>query len=223
MTHRGVVAPVRAACDPRRRAPLGTSKAAQWGSWMTPTPKKSTPAPVLAVTDDKSARAILRDYIREQIEMRDSFHLSELTQQTVEALQKNDTFVKLWLEETLPSAAQSEVQQVVASTRRHQVLGDYAATPEKVDERVVRFKSRWSNWREHAGDYGHITLAKMKPLHLREAARERMTRGRTEIVLGKLMMRLSQELRETEEVGARFTDEEIERMYQEINSQEQEV
>lgn len=171
----------------------------------------------------KSARGRLREFLRGQIEAKDEFHLSDLTDQAMKELSRDPDFMASWLDEYMRPAIQSEVQQIVASTRRLEVRGDVAATPEKFEEKVVRFKSRFANWREHAGDFGHIKLQKMSRPQLEMAARERLERGRSETVLGKTWLKLAQGMKDDQLVEDVYTDEQLERTYQDVNGTENEI
>ncbi len=178
------------------------------------------PSKGTAPTTQKSVRSEVRAWIRAALDGEDAIELPFLTEQACTHFAKQPKVVERYFQENFRQMVYSEAQSVVATTRTatstHIQLGDELVTREELTKRAK--KSRWSSWMEHVGER-HIRLPKMTRDDLLKAAGERRQRASIDISRAMLMERLAEQLEDGETVEDRYTDEDIDRILNEITEE----
>ena len=162
-----------------------------------------------------NVRSRIREFVDAEIEGRDQFTLSELADRAVSNLMRDEGFMQAFGEQTLRHVMYEEVQRAVARKRNLLSFEDQVLTPDEFKRKKEQFGSRFLSWYEHSGDK-HINVLKMTRPQLLESADERDKRGSKEINLARLWRRLANGLEGDQIVEERFTSEEIESMYLDI-------
>lgn len=165
-----------------------------------------------------TARARLRELVKDEVESRNEIHVADLAKHLTGILRADKAFLKAFVDEVLPSAVYEEVQKAIGRTRSLVRNGDYAATGEVMAQRRERFASRFERWYEHSGGRT-VKLLEMTREDLLAAAEERRKRGDTEIRIARLWETLANGLEGGQSVGDRFTTDEIESRYSEIEGE----
>lgn len=93
------------------------------------------------------------------------------------------------------------------------VVGDDVVTRGELRGRGEKLACRWERWLEHAG-MQHLRLRKMCREEVLIALSERRKRVNTELVTIGFLGDVVEALKPGEVVGERFSDEELERLYQ---------
>ena len=162
-----------------------------------------------------TARARIREFVESAIEGQDEFSLTELSARASAELLSDPKFVRAFGEQLLQQMMYEEVQRVVARKRDLLSFEDQVLTPAAFERKKEQFGSRFLSWYEHSGDK-HINVLKMSRPELLASADERDKRGSKEINLARLWRRLANGLEGDQIVEERFTSEEIESMYLDI-------
>lgn len=173
----------------------------------------------MTTTELITARARIRAVVADALELHNEVRLTDLAKQITSALRADPVFLERFIDEVLPSAVYDEVQRYVKRSRRLERTGDYAATAEVMEARRERFASRFASWYEHAGERS-IKLLEMTREDLLLAAEARRKRGLTELKIALLWDKLADGLEGGQTVGERFTTEEIEERYSELEGAE---
>jgi hypothetical protein len=171
-----------------------------------------------APTKQKSARVSVREWVLAQVAGASEVEVPKLRQQAIAHFKAQAGFMDRLVTELLGELVYEEARRALASTRSTVIeLGDFLTDHAGVTKRAMKLKHAWSGWQEHAGTR-HVLLMDMTRDDLILAARERQARGRTEMAYGELWERLAMVLEDGETVRSRFTDEDIERIYQTIRA-----
>lgn len=180
------------------------------------------------VQNQPSVRSVVRAWLREAIEGEEAISLPFLADKAVQHFGKQPELVQQYFAETFRQLVYGEAQSVVARTRstasvssqtdRIQ-LGDEIVTREVVKERARKLGSRWSNWMEHVGER-HISLMKMTRDDCLKAIGERELRIASEQKRVTLLQRLAEQLEGDEAIEDRYSDEDIDRIWKEIDDDE---
>lgn len=166
---------------------------------------------------EMTARGKIRDVVRIRIQGADEISLPSITDSVVAILMTDDDFVAEFMRTTLRSEVYAQVSAVVAATRDLSVVGDTAMSDGAVKKRATEFASRFLGWYEHAGDR-HVQVMEMTREDLLVAAAERRQRGDREFRLASLWSRLADSLEGGQKVSERFTPEQVEALYQNIEN-----
>lgn len=162
-------------------------------------------------TEQPSPRAILRGWVREQVDGQEEVHVPKLADAALAHFRSDQTFLDALLAENLPSMVSDVCRTVLAKTRFIH-LGDEYVTREAFEGRAT---SRWDLWMEHAGDR-HVALTAMTKVDLLTAAEERDHRAAEESRRAKFLRTLAAPLKQGETVGAHFTAEQLDQTRQVI-------
>lgn len=168
---------------------------------------------------DLSPRARVRLWIKDQVKDEAVVQLPDLTDRAVGHFSKQRKFVAEFLSEQLRPIIYQETRRVIAQTREVVLHGDDLIDRGELEKRGQRLISKWGNWTEHVGDR-HLRLADMTRADLLVAAAEREARGAAEYAIGQHWRALASRLGDTERVGERFTDDEIEAVRLQLRSQD---
>ena len=171
---------------------------------------------------EMTARAKIRDVVRLRIQGADEISLPTITDSVVALLMQDDDFVAEFMRTTLRSEVYQQVAAVVAATRDLSIVGDTAMSEGAVKRKANEFASRFLGWYEHAGDR-HVQVMEMTREDLIVAAAERRQRGDREFRLANLWTRLADSLEGGQKVSERFTAEQVEALYQNIENAMQEA
>lgn len=166
---------------------------------------------------EMTARAKIRDVVRLRIQGADEISLPTITDSVVTLLMQDSDFVSEFMQTTLRSEVYSQVAAVVAATRDLSVVGDTAMTEGAVKKKATEFASRFLGWYEHAGDR-HVQVMEMTREDLLVAASERRKRGDREFRLANLWSQLADSLEGGQKVSERFTAEQVEALYRNIEN-----
>lgn len=166
---------------------------------------------------EMTAKAKIRDVVRRRIQGADEISLPTITDSVVTLLMQDSDFVTEFMQTTLRSEVYSQVAAVVASTRDLSLVGDTAMTESAVKKKATEFASRFLGWYEHAGDR-HVSVMEMTREDLLVAASERRKRGDREFRLASLWSQLADSLEGGQKVSKRFTAEQVEALYRNIEN-----
>lgn len=159
-------------------------------------------------------RKEVRDWIREEIQERDSVILPEFTRETINHFMENNGLLGDLLKESLEPLVYQMAKEVLGESRHaaqgqyrarqfayaNVQLGDEMVTREEFESRAKKFSNRFSRWMEHAGDR-HYNFMKMNATQLQAAADERRKRGTTEIFTAEFFERIAGD------IGVGFVEE----------------
>jgi hypothetical protein len=160
-----------------------------------------------------SVQAVLRQWIREQINDQDEISVPALADQAVTHFSNNKAFLQQLALETLPKMLADMVYDVLSRDRGRAIrLGDTLVTQTGFDRRVSKFRA----WYEHAGRDRTISLLALTRETGKIAADERRRRGDEEHRRARFIEELTQELKDGETVGDRYSDQEIQKLLDEI-------
>ena len=169
----------------------------------------------------QSARAQIRETVRDRITGEEEISVPQITSGVLTALMDDEQFMQAFTNETLRDAVHREVQSVVAASRDLTLFGDTAMTEQALAKRSAAFARRFLGWYEHVGER-HLNLMKMDRDDLLVAASERRKRGNTELHLAVLWTQLADGMEDGQSVEERFSVEEIESLYGAIHDAQQE-
>ena len=174
----------------------------------------------MSTTDtEASVRRDMAKWIRNRIDGENVVHLPDLAKEAGEHFGSDNGFVNRFFRQQFGTIFYEMVQSTVARTRSmHLMLGDDIVSQDEIRDRSMRLSAKWSNWLEHVGDR-HIRLLSMSADHLYMAAQERRERAAIDIQRAELLEALAKQLEPGETVGDRFSDDDIERIWQHVLSQ----
>ncbi len=162
----------------------------------------------------ESSRAIVRHWLREQLDGQDEIQVPELTTKAIAHFKGDIAFMQLLIQETLPSTVAELAYDVLTRIRGSAIrMGDALVTREGFQERVHRSKFR--DWMEHAGDR-HISLLKLTKQTGQVVVAERRARSDEEHRRADFIERLIKPLRGKQTVGDRWSEEQIEQIRRQV-------
>jgi hypothetical protein len=170
----------------------------------------------MVTATDKSARTQLREWLDNEIAHADEVKLPDLANTALEHFSRDTRFLRDFLKENLRDVLYLEAQRFIATTRNHVLLGSTITTRSGF-QATARRKSVFENWFEHVNDR-HIHVLDMSKTDLLAASTERRERGEREITLANLWRSLADKLDPKQHVRDVFTAEEIETVFNQLNS-----
>lgn len=175
--------------------------------------------PTKADPSQKTTR-VVDNRIRDALKEGERVDVPELTDKTIKWLVKDKAFVNQFIRETLRPLVYSRILRVISGTRGLHVVGNAVLDDETIEERSRKIVSKFVTWYEHAGG-SSIRLMRMNETELRTAADERFKRGRTEMLYGKLWLKLAERLEADQVVEDVWSAEEIEALSQKIAAEQE--
>ena len=169
----------------------------------------------MTTTQELSARAQVRQWVREQMEDASEVDLPALAGRAVAHFRGDAAFIQTFLDESLPTLVY-DIASSIGSKTRLLSFGDHLATRATVADAATRH-TVFERWLEHAGAR-HIRLLSMTKADLLVAAEERRKRGEHDMWLSRLWVRIAKDMSDEDTVGERFTTEEIEKLAQELHT-----
>lgn len=167
------------------------------------------------MTQELTARAEVRQWMKAQIEGAGEVSLPELTNAALDRFAKDPAFLPRFFAETGRDVFYDIAQTVCASTRHAVVLGDVVTSRESVAKKA---RTKWAAWLEHAGDR-HVHLLSMTREDLDLAIAERNQRIDHEVSVVSLLTELRKKVRANKTVADVFSVEEIDALYKKLQVQ----
>lgn len=158
---------------------------------------------------EKSAKAEIKQWLREHIARNTEVRLPDLTDEAMTHFKKDAAFVKKLFTEGLRELVYEAAQSAVAASRGNLIaFGDTLITPDGVKEKA---RKGFFHWLEHVKDR-HIRVGDMTHEDLLIAARERRERGNHEHSIAMVWEVMAPKLKDGEKVSDVFKEDDIEKI-----------
>lgn len=164
-----------------------------------------------------TAKAELKQWIRNQIQGHSEVTISEVANQVIAHYGEDRDFINTLLSEVAKPLIWDITQEVLADTRKF-VGGDVITTEQGIKQRINTHPV-FSKWMEHAGDR-HIQVMEMRRRDLLLAAQERQERGDHEHALASLWRNMAARLGPQQKVKTVFSEQDIQNMLDNIRGEE---
>lgn len=163
------------------------------------------------MTNEKSTRALLKEWVTERIDGADEVQIPVLVEEAMRHFLADQGFVSRFFKENVRALVYDFVQSAIANSRGELVsLGDNVVNRETFKQKA-RKRSVFATWMEHVGDR-HVQLLEMTREDLLIAAKERSERAATEQSIARLWRAMAQKLEGGQVVKEVFTVEQIEHL-----------
>lgn len=166
-------------------------------------------------------RKALREWLREEIDQQVSIDLPDLADRAVAHFMQDKAFMAGVAKDIIRPAVYEMGVQLLARTRDEAtiMLGDEAVTETEFERRAQRVALRWTRWMEHTGtDYRQFM--RLDSAALTAAADRRVKRADTEKKIARFERLLAKNLEGKEVVEDRYTAEELEEIWMNLNGTE---
>ena len=165
-----------------------------------------------------SARAVIRQWVRDEIENESEIDLPELADKAVSYFQTDNVIMGRLFAEGMRNLVYSLAESVLAQTRPNlRIVGGKAQDPEKLTTKVR--KKAWEAWMEHVGDK-HVRLVEMDRESLLTAAAGRRLSANRNVEIARLFEGIASRLEGGEVVGDRFGHDDIESLRIQLEAEE---
>lgn len=153
----------------------------------------------------------------EMLASRNGVHKPWLLGVILDAVNADNDWRRPLLKKYLGAFIDRQITGHFAATRGLSLMGaDTLVSKEALQATIDRLALKFEHWVEHAGDR-HLKLLSMRKGDLLQAAQERRKRGLTELRIAVLWERLAETLTSDQEVGDKYTTEQIARMAQRLD------
>lgn len=167
--------------------------------------------------NELSCKQMVRSWIKAETEGQTEIDLPDLCNEATKIFVQNPEFMEAFAQEFLKNTIYTLAIQMFMQDRQMIILGDKALDKEGVTKKARENKvfRSWLTWPEHIG-HVYKTLSECTNADLLVAAAERERRGRHEMKFAALWRKVATTLSDTETVGQRYSDGDLQKLFSEI-------